>query len=256
MTRASKALLRAGALAGCALVLAACSDKTPNADTARPSPTPTLADIRSGASQQQALEAAKQATLAKPDPSVPDSQYQKLDSGDQLMYLFYAVSGLPADMDRIAGALSQDYRSTSDGFKKQDIAKSLQPRVASEIERAKSARYVIWEADDQPVDRYDFNRRIFAVHPGYWDGGNSFYFNNNGNYRISFAGPDAVRAFKVDDEATARQIEAALSKFQRLRLRLYAFAQDVDMNSNTVKAQVVRIELLDPSGAVLAKAGA
>ena len=128
-------------------------------------------------------------------------------------------------------------------------------RVAAEIERAKSARYVIWETSDVPIERYDFARKLFAVRPLYWDSGNSFYFNDNSGYHLSFSGGDAVRAFKVDDEGVARRIEASLSKFERLQMRLYVFARDADMNNNTVKAQVVRIELLDATGAVLAQAG-
>jgi len=245
--------VRKSLLLAALLFLAACSDKSAT-DPAKPAPT--LADIRSGASQQQAIEAARRAVLIKPDAALPDSAYQKVDSGDQLMYLFYAVSGLPADMDKIANALSQDYRSTSDGFKKQDIVKSLQPRVATEVERAKQQRYVIWETDDTPIERYDFARKVFPVRPVFWDGNNSFYFYNNSNYHLSFAGEEAVRALKVEDEGTARQIEGQLAKGQRMRLRLYVFAQDVDMNSNTVKAQVVRIELLDPQGHALLRSGA
>ena len=36
-----------------------------------------------------------------------------------------------------------------------------------------------------------------------------------------------------------------LTKFQPMKMRIYAFAQDVDMNSHVVKSRTVKLELLD-----------
>lgn len=56
------------------------------------------------------------------------------------------------------------------------------------------------------------------------------------------------------DENLAREIEDKVNKYDALKLRVYAFAQDADLNAKLVRSQVVKLELLDRKGRLLASA--
>lgn len=248
-SRLRLALLSLAALA----LLQACSKGTPAAPEG--APPPSLAEAQNPAKAaeqvQQAAAAQRAAQLPQANPATPDSAYLRLDSGEQLMYLYYAVSALPLPLPELAEQLSQDYRQTQDQFKRQDIQKALEPRIKAAVATAAQQRYVIWEADGNVIDHYDFGRKQFPLNEGYWKGTSRSYFNDNSRYQISFTG--AIQALPVPDEAQARVIEEKLGKFQPLRLRVYAFVQDADLNNKLLKAQPLKFELLDNKGAVLAR---
>jgi PAS domain-containing protein len=218
-------------------------------------PATSLADAQNPANAaeqiRQRAEAERQAQLPKADPATPASAYVALSSGEQLMYLYYAVSGLPLPLDELAEQLSRDYRATQDQFRRQDILKALEPRIRAAVDAAKQQRYVIWEADGQVIEAYDFARKQFPVNEGYWKGNSSSYFTNLHQYQISFQGP--LQALPVADEAQARLIEEKRSKYQPMRLRVYAFVQDADLNQKQLKSQPLKLELLDGRGTVLAR---
>lgn len=247
--------IRHSALTLAALVslglLAACGKK--DANSAPPAAAaPSLATAQDPEALAKAAEAQRVATLPKADPATPSSAYLAIDSGTQLMHLFYAVAGMPPDMDQIASSLSQDYRATQDNFKRQDILKVLAPRIKADIAAAGQHRYVIWEADNQLIEHYDFEHKRFPLKPAFWKGESNFYYNDNSSYKISFKGDAKLQYLPVSDEAIAREIEGQVDKYQALRLRLYAFAQDTDLNSKTVKSQTLKLELLDKKGSLLA----
>lgn len=229
-------------------LLAACGKK----DDAAPAAAPSLASAQDPGVLAKAAEAQRAASLPKADLATPTSAYLSIDSGKQLLDLFYAVSGMPPDMDQIANSLSQDYRATQDNFKRQDILKVLTPRIKTDIAAAGQHRYVIWEADNNLIEHYDFEHKRFPVKPAFWKGESNFYYNDNSQYKISFKGVEKLQYLPVADEAIAREIEALVDKYQALRLRLYAFAQDADLNNKTVKSQTLKLELLDNRGRLLA----
>ncbi|PZP30121.1 MAG: hypothetical protein DI603_15280 [Roseateles depolymerans] len=244
------------ALAACAALslslLSGCGKKD-EAGTPKPADTaPSLASARDPEALKKAAEAQRVAGLPQANPATPAEAYKLIDSGNQLMYLYYAVSAMPADMGQIAEVLSQDYRATQDQFKRQDILKVLEPRVKAEIAAAGERRYVIWEADNNLIDHYDFERKRFPVRDGFWKGGTRFYYNDNSRYQISFSGAEKLQSLPVADEAMAREIEDKVNKYGALTLRIYAFAQDADLNEKVVKSQVVKMELLDKKGKLLA----
>lgn len=231
-------------------LLSACGKK--DTTPAAAGDAPSLADAGNPETLKKAAEAQRVAALPQANPATPAEAYQTISSGNQLMYLYYAMSSMPADMGQIAETLSQDYRATQDQFKRQDILKALEPRVKAEIAAAGAHRYVIWEADNQLIDHYDFERKRFPVREGFWKGNMRFFFHDNGRYQISFTGVEKLQSLPVADEAVAREIEDKVNKYGALTLRVYAFAQDADLNDKIVKSQVVKLELLDKKGKLLA----
>lgn len=200
---------------------------------------------------------AKQVQLPQPDKSISLDQYQVIDSGNTIMYSYYGLSKMPPDIDKLAELLSNDYRMTQDQFKRQDILKVLEPKIKDSIAAHASNRYFLWATDDNAsgiIDHYDFSRKVFPIKEQYWNGNNRYYWSDNSAYTMSFTAPDAMHAFKVEDEATARRIEQMLTNYSRnAKLYVYVFAQDFDLNDKQIKTMVTAFELRDNHGNILAK---
>lgn len=232
-------------------LLGACSkqDTPPTAA----GPAAALPNPQDPQSVQQAQQVAHAAALPQPDAAVPLDQYVTIKSGEALMYLFYGISKMPPDMNAVAEQISADYRMTSDQFKRQDMLKVLTPRIQASIAEQGQHRYVIWEVEGDVLEHYDFNAKRFPIKPVYWNGNSRFYWNDLSQYQISFTAPDALHDLQVADEALARDVEGMLSKYQPMRMKLYAFVQDTDLNSKTLKAVITHVELLDRNGRLLIK---
>jgi len=240
-----------------AFSLAACSKKneapagtpaasaTPNAASAPPA---SLADLQN----PDAVNKAVAATLPKGDPATPLNAYRKIDSGHQVMFMYYALSNMPAPYDEIAKTYSDEYRRTSDSFKQRDILKALQPRIDGEIAGAKNGRYVVVDQQDSRLlQRYDFEKKSFALND--FSDDRYTFFNDNSQYTLATTNAADFSAFKVTDEARAREIEGYLSSYKPLRLETYAYAQDADPSNRRIKLQVMKVRLLDARGTVLAE---
>lgn len=223
-----------------AMALPGCSDKKPEAGTA-----PTNANLQDALSQQGAQK-AQLAALPKGDSNTPLAQYVKLESGKQLMFLYYALSNMPLDYDQIATAYSDDYRNTNDGFKKKDILKSIQPRIDQEIANAKTNRYF---TANEPlnVGPYDFNNKAFPLN-GFEDGTYGYFYDLS-DYKYGYTNAAPLRMLTIKDDAIARKIEEMRSKGQGMKLTIYAFAQDVDLNQKIVKSQILKFKITDNNGA-------
>jgi len=231
----------AAALAGCGK-----KDAAPAAADTPAAQAPAAA----GAPAQAAAPAA--ASLPKGDPATPLASYQKIDNGNTIMFLYYGILDLPTQYDQIAEAYSSEYRQTSDSFRRKDIAKALQPRIDQEIARAKSGRYVRLEQDGYNLlARYDFDKKRFALNEMSDD--RYTYFNDNPGYTLGTTNAGAFSAFDVADEQVARKIEAHLAKNDKLRMEIYAYAQDADPNSKRVKLEVMRMRLYGPGNELLAE---
>ncbi|TXG01941.1 DUF4852 domain-containing protein [Massilia arenae] len=230
-----------------ALCLAACGKSNDTAPAAPEAAAPGLADLKN----PEVMAKVAASTLPKGDPATPVSAYRKIDSGHQVMFLYYALANMPVPYEDIAQAYSDDYSRTSDSFKRNDIIKALQPRIDQEIANAKAGRYVMLEQQDSSLlQRYNFEKKSFAIDEFASDD-RYRYFNDNSKYTLTNTNNSQFTAFPVPDEASARKIEGYLSKYAQLRMQTYAFVQDVDPSNRRVKLQVMKVRLLDPSGELL-----
>lgn len=228
------------------LAIAGCGSKSEEKGTDSSTPAPSL----DAALSPQTIEKARQSSLPKADANTPPERFVELNSGNQLMFMYYALSKIPVDYDQVAQAYSREYRETNDGFRKQDILAAIKPRITGEIENAKTMRYLKIPTDN-PIGKYDFAQRAFPV-TAHLEKGGYFSWGDNNNYTISFSNGDQFKQLKVLDEEKARKIEAMLSKYQPVSMTIYAYAQDVDPNIKQIIAQIVRVQLTDQNGAELA----
>jgi hypothetical protein len=203
----------------------------------------------SSAMSPEGKKAAMLAALPKANADTPLDQYIKITSGNQLMFMYYGLSNMPIDYEKIAQAYSREYNSTNDAFKQKDILNALKPRVDSEIAKVKDMRYFIVDYDAN-LASYDFNSKAFPINNPIGDGSVGYYYDNQ-RYQYAFTNGDGFKMLQVADEAKARQIESFSKKYQHMKLIIYAFAQDADPSNMAIQAQIVKIKLLDPSGGEL-----
>lgn len=237
-----KSLLLALLIAG----LAACGDK-PGAATGQP----TLAE----ATAPKAVEAIRQeivrTALPKADKATPAASYLELSSGNQLMFAYLALAGMPIDYAKVAADISPDYSRSSDEFRKNDLLTALKPKIDAAVAQAGAQRYVRIEVDS-PIDKYDFEQKGFLLDSSIWEAGSTRYFHDNASYQLGFTNGTAFRYLKVPAEDVARTIEGLRSKYEALHLVVYAFAQDADLSKKLVRAEIVKVDLVDKKGNVLA----
>ncbi len=234
----SSVTIVAAALPGCGN-----SDKTQG----KP-PAPSLADAKNPDNMKKLAERA----LPKGDKNRPLDDYKIIDSGNQVMFLFYGLLNLPLDYEKIAQAYSRDYRDTNDSFKKQDILNALKPRIDREVGAAKGATYIRMDIDQSQLNNYDFDKKGFPIGE-FADSSSYRYFNDNSSYTLGFTNSADFALLKVADQEKARTIESLRSKYARLKLRIYAFAQDADPNDHRVKLQILKCQLYGPQGELLAE---
>lgn len=248
--RAPRATLLALALlAG----LAGCHDKAaaPADTSGAAAGTPNLADAAKPSVVAEQSKAQARANLPKGDPNTPASAYVDVDSGNQIMFAYLATAGMPIDYNEVAGNYSREYMSTSDEFKKNDLLKALKVKIDTNVAQAAQQRYIKLEIGN-PVGKYDFEKKGFPLDSSVWEKGSYRYFNDNGNYKIGFNNGVNFRYLSVPEEDKARTIEGLRSKFQAMRLTIYGYVQDADVSNKVVQTQILKIELADAKGNVLA----
>lgn len=227
--------------------LSGCGDKA----ATNTEPKPSLAD----ATSPKAVEAIKkeivQSALPKGEKSTPVESYVEYNSGHQLMFSYLALSKLPIDYKEIATSYSRDYATTQDEFKKNDLLTALKPRIDGEVAKATAQRYIKITIGN-PIQKYDFEKKGFPLDGSVWESGSYRYFNDNNAYKLGFTNGDAFRYLKVADESDARNIETLRSKYESMNLVIYVFAQDADITNKSVKAEIVKVVLVDKKGTTLA----
>ena len=248
LRRPLAALLALALLSG----VAGCRDKAaaPAADGAA-NGAPNLADAAKPAVVAEQVKEQARASLPKGDPNTPASAYVDIDSGNRIMFAYLAIAGMPIDYNDVASSYSRDYNGTSDEFKKNDLLKALKVKIDASVAQAAQQRYVKLEIGD-PVGKYDFEKKGFPLDSSVWEKGSYRYFGDNGNYKIGFSNGADFRYLNVPEEDKARTIEGLRSKYQAMRLTIYGFVQEADVSKKVVLAQILKIELADTKGNVLA----
>lgn len=204
-------------------------------------------DVDKGKVNNSDNRSAAIAALPNADPNTPLNQYTKLTSGNQLMFVYYALLNMPIDYDRIASAYSQDYSATTDAFKKKDILNALKPIIDVEISKGKETRYL--QAEFNPnIGHYDFNIKGFPVNT-MLDINSYAFFSDKPIYKYSFTNGESFKILKVADEAKAREIESMINRtYQPGKLVLYFFTQRAIPNDLRIECQIVKLRLLDHQG--------
>ena len=226
------------ALFAIALTLSACGKKendTPDAPASAPVATST-ADLAAKAQVKAAATSLPQA-----DPATPAASYVDITSGNQLMYSYIALSGVPPDYAAVAQRISREYTSTDDAFRKQEVLDAIKPQIDAKVSEAKTKRYLRYQINGQgALSPYAMDKGAFPAK--FAESGTYYYMYDNSDYKLGFSNGDGYGLLKVDQEA-ARKIEAARSGYKNFSIIVYAYAQEADMSARQVKAQIVKVAI-------------
>lgn len=216
------------------------------ADTKTSSQAPQ--DQKAGADVKK--EPAPAAGLPQADKATAEDKYSRIDSGAQLAYLYYAVSGMPIDYEKVAQSVSNDYRMTSNEFKKKELLDSLKPKIDQQVAFYKANRYVVIDSDFT-LEHIDMATKSFPMR-GIPNAQSYIYFNDSPSYKVGLTNADAFKNFKTTSDDQAREIEGMVEKYRANgKVNMYLFAQDIDLNSGTIKFQAVKLRLIDSTGKTL-----
>lgn len=224
--------------------LSGCGDKAPA--------QANLADATSAKTVEAVKQQAVQANLPKANRDTPLENFVEYNSGNQLMFAYLSLNAIPIDYKEVLNRYSQDYARQSDEFKKNDLLVALKPKIDSEVAKAKSERYVKLMVDT-PIEKYDFEKKGFPVSGALWQPTSYRYFSDNAEYKIGFTNGEGFRYLKLASEDDARKIEELRSKYVPLQMAVYCYLQDVDMSNKTIKAEIIKVALIDKKGDVLAR---
>jgi len=230
-------------------LLAACHDKA--AAPAGADAKPNLADAAKPSVVAAQVKEQARAALPKGDPHTPAGSYTDIDSGNQLMFAYLGIACMPIDYNEVASSYSRDYANTSDEFKKNDLLKALKVKIDAGVAQAAQQRYVKLDIPG-PVEKYDFDKKGFPLDSSVWEKGSYRYFGDNNSYKIGFNNGANFRYLGVQEEDKARVIEGLRSKYEAMHLVVYGYVQDADVSNKVVQAQILKIELADKKGNVLA----
>lgn len=235
MTKLLSAILVTFALAACDQQVTA-SPVLPSSDGAAPpaqtSAAPALQSLRG-------------------DSDKPLSDYLVINDGKLFLALIHLDQPGGPKLEELALALSTKYEREKDGFKRQDILKTITPEIEALLLRAKSQRYLAFDARaaDQ-METYNFQTKSFGLTS--FDGeSRSHYFSDQRWSTMTFDNSLNFRQMVVTDETAARTIEA-LRDQRNLTLRTYFFVSGYNALQSTLNAQVMAVSLIGPDGTVLA----
>ncbi|MCA7889048.1 hypothetical protein LGM58_38365 [Burkholderia contaminans] len=241
-----------------AVFLVACGKKNPDPDTSanvipkfNTNPNVVLAAAASeAAAAASAAAAISNVALPQADASMPLDHYLKVDDAGQQLALFYAVSGEPVDYEKAAEAISLDYRNTTDVFKRKALLGQIKPKIDAQVAAFKNNRYVMLSWGTGQLGHYDMAGQFFPVNGLPMRNGDHFWFNGGMDHPLMITNGEKFEKFPVADQTKAQQIEADISHYTNpmLGANFYLFAQGVDLQTNSVKLQLVQLGLNDSKG--------
>lgn len=189
----------------------------------------------------KARQSAASAGLPQADPQTPAASYIDIESGNQLMFSYIALSGLPPDYAAVAERISKEYSGTNDAFRKQEVLDALKPQIDAKVAAAKANRYLRYQINGQgALSAYAMDKGAFPAK--FAEAGTYYYMFDNNEYKLAFSNGDGFAMLKVD-AAAARKIEAARSSYKNFTIIVYAYAQEADSSQRQIKAQIVRVAI-------------
>ena len=105
---------------------------------------------------------------------------------------------------------------------------------------------------NRAIEKFDFEKKGFPLTDMVWDPRTYQYFNDNSEYKLSFSNGESYRYLKTATEEDARKIEGMRSAGTPMNLVVYCFMQDADPSNKSIKAEIVKVSLVDKKGDVLA----
>ncbi len=224
------------------MFLSGCSNDASNQAAAKPEEKKAQ---ESTALQASPSPSAKLAADTKP------VDYVQLQSGRQLLGLYWASAKRTVDYDDAATVLYPKYAAEKNELLRDRMLKDLKPEIDVEIDKARNVKFLLLEpsSPDSWLGDYDAEYKIFPV--AMLNGGSTrITFDDANGYVLSFNNPRAFSRFSVSDAAMVERIEKLKRNFA-LAINVYVRITGAQAGSNVLEADIQKIQLLDKDKNVL-----
>ncbi|TJZ73201.1 hypothetical protein [Chitiniphilus eburneus] len=202
-----------------------------------------------------ALSACHPATPVQPAPLAASAResapvrnaasYPLLDDQAGLMALYYGQARLPVPYERMAEAMSNDYRETSNSFQRRSLLDALTPQIDALLTRWQSQSCFSLKSRVS-FSHFDLNQRVFRVSG--LEAPMQFAFES-GRYAIVLNNPPP-HEYRPASEQLARRIEDVITRngatfAYPVTLRLCARGVRDIADRNLVVANLEHADVLD-----------
>lgn len=244
---------------GMALGLAGCGSSHHDQSKTSVPPPPASANTGQGSASNSALSpsapAASPAPAAysMPDLKTPLTDYVPLQTSNDVMFQYYAHTGIAPDYKTIASNFDRHYVDTSDVFTKRKIIKEIKPLVDRRIAAAKAHPYVYWPMFGLELGTYSFKRHGFSMQGTMLiSGGYAEYTNfESQRFDVNLRNSRDFTFLPVTNQKLAQKIEHWVSQDQDLYVQPYLFVNGASLNHHQVHAVCTRINIYGPQKQLL-----
>lgn len=204
---------------------------------------------------ENAHQANTVSSASRFDPNKPFDTYPEIKGGQQLMFQYVAASGLPPDFSKLAEVFSQEYRRSNDSFRRNDLMQALKPQMEQLVAAAKAEPYGWLVVNSPELGAYDFERKGFPI--GSLQNHGVLHFNDEAyTYGITWSNAEQMAFAPVENETTAREIEANRSSYNKSPyVKVFFFSEGADLNGEDVKGRITQVQIVDRSGRILVSYG-
>lgn len=196
-----------------------------------------------------------------PDLQMSPGQFVPVDSGVDVALLYRSLSGArltEADYQTFAAMESYAYRAEGDGLKRAALLQSLTHSLDARYAAYQHGRYCVI-SQSFALDAYDPNRRSFPISAtlgtgvDWLYGGRLSYSVGLDNYVIQMTNAPEFGRLVINDAAVTRDLNARIGPTRAGRGRVYFYVEDVIPTLRTLRAEIIRVQLLDAEGRAVAQ---
>jgi hypothetical protein len=216
---------------------------------------------------------AAPATADKPDPDTPANQFVALGTTQDCLGLYanlVPTDGKTRAIATFAGTQGQDFRKL-EGFARSDKLRALEATFDQLVAPMKGKTlFTYTSSTNDDYREYQMDQKAFFDSTHMTWGGSDPMGNSTGNAELGLTMGDGTCVlrlvnteawkgqFKVEDETQARAADAA-RQAGKGHVKFYLQAVSADAANNSLdwprlNAEIVRVELVDDTGTLLARA--
>ncbi len=197
--------------------------------------------------------APKAAAYTQPDWTTPTSDYIPLRDTNDVMFYYYANTGVSPNYKTIASNFDRHYMDTTDVFTKHKIIKEIRPIVDRKIATAKAHPYVYWPMYGMSLGTYSFKRHGFPMQGTMLLGGGYVRYTSwrYEYFSVVLRNTQDFQFLTVKNRKLAEKIEHWLSSGQNVYVRPYLFVNGASLDHRRVKAVATKIEIFGPQKQLL-----
>lgn len=202
---------------------------------------------KSHSSKEQDIDSGNK--LNSIEPKLAD--YVQLNSGSQLVGLYWAHSKRNIDYNDAADALYKKYSDEKNQIIRERLLNDLKPEIDAMVEKSKNIGLLLLEPSNPYswLGEYDAEYKNFPI-TVMNDGNTRYSFQDADKYSLSFRNQRAFSRFKVDNPELVERIEVLKRNFA-FDVNVYVRIIGTQAGTNIIETEINKIQLLDKNRKVV-----